>query len=241
MIVIPSFQRYENLKKYTLAFLEKHGIPNEEICVVVSQHDEQFDQYLTLPCGVLITEAKKIGDVHNFITDSFEEGEFICELDDDIRHIKDKDLNHIEDFKEVMAKARSMLEEHKCSYCGTYSVCSKMYMNSSPEYSFDLKYCLGLIRFRIVRKEIKCLTSYSEDYENCLRHYIRDGKIIRLNHISGITSNYAAGGCDGSGRNDETEKEHKQVLCDLFPKYTTLWQRKNGKWDIRLKDRSTVI
>ena len=63
-----------------------------------------------------------------------------------------------------------------------------------------------------------CKTSYSEDYENCIRHYVRDGKIIRLNHICGITANYAAGGCDGSGRNLETERTHKEELESIRQK-----------------------
>ena len=240
MIVIPSFERYDNLKKHTLSFLKRYDIPDSEIVVVVSEHDKQLSQYLTLDCGVIVTEANKIGDVHNFITDTFDEGEFICELDDDIRHIKNKDLINIESFTDLLSTAKNLLVENKASYCGTYSVPNKMFMNKSNEISLDLKYCLGLIRFRFIRKEIKCKTSYSEDYENCIRHYVRDGKIIRLNHICGITANYAAGGCDGSGRNLETERTHKEELCKLFPNHTTLFQRKNKRYDIRLKDKSPI-
>tara|TARA_R110000787_G_scaffold127227_1_gene238642 strand:- start:724 stop:933 length:210 start_codon:yes stop_codon:yes gene_type:complete len=61
-----------------------------------------------------------------------------------------------------------------------------------------------------------------------------------MNHIAGITSNYAENGCAGTGRNIDTEKIDKQILNNLFPKYTTLFQRKNQHWDLRLKDRSSV-
>lgn len=238
MIIIPSYQRFEKLKLNTLAYLKMHGILDEEICVVISEHDEQLDQYLSLPCGVLVTSANKIGQVHNFITETFQEGEFIIELDDDIRDIKDKDLESIGDFRFLMDAARSLMIKHDCSYCGTYAVNNKMFMNKSNEITTDLCYCLGLIRFRFIRKEIELKTDYSEDFENCIRHYIRDGKIVRMNHVVGITSNYSSGGCCGSGRDNDTEREHKERLMAMFPDYVRLFVRKNGKTDIRLKDRS---
>jgi hypothetical protein len=97
---------------------------------------------------------------------------------------------------------------------------------------------LGLIRVRKIRKDIILETNYAEDFENCILHYIRDGGIIKNNYVAGKTNNYAKGGCNGDGRNIETEKNDKEFLYNKYPKYCKLFQRKNGRWDLRLKDKN---
>ena len=72
--------------------------------------------------------------------------------------------------------------------------------------------------------------------ENCILHFIRDIKILKNNHLCGITRNYAKGGCCDDGRNNETEKEDNVFLTNKYPQYTRLFQRKNGRWDVRLKE-----
>ena len=71
--------------------------------------------------------------------------------------------------------------------------------------------------------------------ENCILHYIRDKKILKNNWIAPITKNYKDGGCNGDGRNNETEKADKEILAKVYPEYATLFQRKNGIWDCKIK------
>ena len=59
--------------------------------------------------------------------------------------------------------------------------------------------------------------------------------IVKNNHIAPITSNYSKGGCDGDGRNNETEKIDKEFLANKYPNHCKLFQRKNERWDLRLK------
>ena len=106
----------------------------------------------------------------------------------------------------------------------------------SKEYTTGLCYSLGIFRIRFIRKEIKLVTNYSEDMENNIRHYLRDGKILRCNWLCGKTTNYSIGGCNADGRDNETEKADKVKLHELFPEYTKLFVRKNGRTDLRLKD-----
>ena len=109
-------------------------------------------------------------------------------------------------------------------------------MSGQPKYTTDLRYMLGILRIRRICKTIKLETNYAEDMENCILHYIRDGKLLKCNHLAGITQNYSKGGCDGDGRNQETEKKDKEYLANKYPQYCRLFQRKNGKWDCRLKE-----
>jgi len=96
---------------------------------------------------------------------------------------------------------------------------------------------LGCIRFRFVRKDITLETNYSEDFENCILHYIRDGGILKSNWIAPRTRNYAAGGCAADGRNNESEKTDKEYLANKYPHHCKLFQRKSGIWDLRLKHK----
>ena len=101
------------------------------------------------------------------------------------------------------------MKEEQVSYAGLYSVDNNLFMSKSKEYTTELCYSLGIFRIRFIRKEIKLVTNYSEDMENNIRYYLRDGKILRCNWLAGVTNNYSAddGGCDGDGRNFETEKK----------------------------------
>jgi len=114
-----------------------------------------------------------------------------------------------------------------------------MFMSQCNQYTYDLRYMLGLLRIRSIKKDIILSTNYSEDFENAILHYIRDSQILKNNWIAGITSNYSPGGCDGDGRNIETEKKDKEYLANTYPEYCKLFQRKkNGRWDLRLRDRT---
>ena len=58
-----------------------------------------------------------------------------------------------------------------------------------------------------------------------------------MNHVAGKTKNYAIGGCDGSGRNIDSEKKDKETVLSLYPDYCKLFQRKNGKFDLKLRHK----
>jgi hypothetical protein len=187
-----------------------------------------------IKANIVVTDIRGIGATHNFISAYFGEGEYIVELDDDLNRLIDKDRNELSNFKDLC----KLIEEH-CSYGGTYSVDNSMFMSGCEQYTTDLRYMLGCVRFRFVRKDIAVQTDYAEDMEHCILHYIRDGKIVKNNWIAPITKNYNDGGCDGDGRNIERERVDKQYLADTYPQYCRLFQRKNGRWDCRLKHYKT--
>jgi len=235
--VIPSYQRVDKLKNNTLKYLDKQGISKDDIYIVVRVDDEGysiFDDY-----NIIKTDVKGIGKTHNFITEYFEEGEYICEIDDDLTDMIDTKNESIENFEEVINELVSEIDGADLSYGGFYSTPNPYFMkNVKTKYTKDLRYMLGLIRVRKIRKDIILETNYAEDFENCILHYIRDGGIIKNNYVAGKTNNYAKGGCNGDGRNIETEKNDKEFLYNKYPKYCKLFQRKNGRWDLRLKDKN---
>tara|TARA_R110001592_G_scaffold61932_2_gene189275 strand:- start:1435 stop:2160 length:726 start_codon:yes stop_codon:yes gene_type:complete len=236
--IIPSFQRCYKFTELTYQFLQDQDIDLQDVWLILREDDPQLDLYGMLPVNHLITDTKGIGMTHNEITSYFDEGDYLVELDDDLKKIIDINRKPITNFKEVCKTMFTNLESKKLSFGGTYSVANPMFMKGCKEYTTDLRYCLGCVRFRINRKDIILHTNYAEDFENCILHYLRDGGILKNNWISPVTKNYAPGGCDGDGRNIDTEKKDKEHLVDSYPDLCVLFQRKNGKWDLRLKDKN---
>ena len=241
--VIPSYKRYEQLKLKTLRFLNSHQIKNEDIFIFVRVDDEDLVNYHKLKEDGynIITSIgiEGIGKTHNYITEYFEENEFICEIDDDLIDIVDKDKNSIVSLEEEIEQMTNIMNNENINYCGLYSVNNSMFMNQSNHFTTDLRYSLGIFRLRRICKDIVLETNYSEDFENNILHYLRDGKMLKNNWLHGITKNYAIGGCNGDGRNNETEKRDKEYLHNKYPEYTRLFQRKSGVWDLRLKHYKT--
>ena len=237
-IVIPSYQRYDKLKKHSLKYLDKHNIARGCIIIVIRTDDKDYDKYMTLKeegYEVASTDIKGIGATHNFITKRVFKNEVIIEIDDDLKKVVDEQRRDILSFDYEMTKIIDKMNDEKVNYAGLYSVANPLFMSNQAQYTTDLRYMLGILRIRRVCKDIIVETNYAEDMENCILHYIRDGKLLKCNHLAGITQNYSKGGCDGDGRNNDTEKKDKEYLANKYPEYCRLFQRKNGKWDCRLK------
>ena len=236
--VIPSYQRAEQLKKKTLTYLEEHCVPRNDIYIFIRVDDKDIQSYYLLKQDgynvIILNDIKGIGRTHNAITEHFDEGEYIIEIDDDMTNLITNTGEKVS-FLECCQTMKNKMIEVGASYGGTYQCDNKMFMSSCKEYTYDLRYLLGCLRFRFVRKDIVLETNYSEDFEGCILHYRRDGVIVKNNWIAPKTSNYSIGGCDGDGRNIESEKIDKEFLATKYPNHAKLFQRKNGRWDLRLK------
>jgi hypothetical protein len=236
--VIPSYQRPYIFRDYTLKFLSKHGVSVNDIYVFVREDDPYADYYLK-SCNIIKCNVKGIGKTHNFITETFDEGEFIVEIDDDLEELYDNERNPVTDFLSIVNDMKERMTENNISYGGTYQVVNPMFMSHCNHYTNDLRYMLGCVRFRFIRKDIILETNYAEDFEGCILHYLRDGAILKNNWIAPKTKNYQNGGCCSDGRNIETEKADKEFLANKYPDYCKLFERKNGHFDLRLKHRKS--
>tara|TARA_R110000822_G_scaffold35851_3_gene100848 strand:+ start:1077 stop:1838 length:762 start_codon:yes stop_codon:yes gene_type:complete len=240
--VIPSYKRSEILQAKTLKYLDEMGIDRNEVYVFIREDDTDYEGYKSIEgINLLAIDIKGIGATHNYITDHFSEGEFIIELDDDLDYLIDNERKRIKSFRELCETMKNKMEEEGCSYGGTYSVANPMFMSKCEEYTTDLRYCLGCLRFRFIRRDIKVETNFAEDMEHCILYFIRDGKILKNNWIAPHTKNYADGGCNGDGRNYESEAKDKKYLAEKYPFYCRFFVRKNGKPDCRIREYKSSI
>ena len=236
--VVPSFQRPTIFKEQTLAFLKKHNVDEKDIYLVLREDDPYLNDYLdrATDINVLITDVKGIGKTHNYITEYFDEDSFLVEIDDDLIDLFDNERTPVNDFKKIVTDMKAKMTEECINYGGTYQVVNPMFMSGCKQYTTDLRYMLGCLRFRFVKKDIVLETNYAEDFENSLLHFLRDGKILKNNWVAPKTKNYQDGGCKSDGRQNDTEKSDKVFLSSTYPKYCKIFQRKSGEWDLRLKE-----
>tara|TARA_B100000767_G_scaffold233443_1_gene225804 strand:+ start:3495 stop:4250 length:756 start_codon:yes stop_codon:yes gene_type:complete len=240
--IIPSFQRSEILQAKTLKYLDVMGVDRSDVYVFIREDDTDYQGYANIQgINLLPIDIKGIGMTHNYITEHFEADEFIVEIDDDLENIVDQTRKPIEDFLGLCDLMKSKMEEVGASYGGTYAVANPLFMSKCEEFTTDLRYCLGCLRFRFIRKDIKVKTNYAEDMENCILHFIRDKKILKNNWIAPRTKNYADGGCNGDGRAFESEQKDKKYLADKYPLYCRYFERKNGKPDCRVREYKDSI
>tara|TARA_R100000541_G_scaffold52682_1_gene60464 strand:- start:409 stop:1164 length:756 start_codon:yes stop_codon:yes gene_type:complete len=240
--IIPSFQRSEILQAKTLKYLDVMGVDRSDVYVFIREDDTDYQGYANIQgINLLPIDIKGIGMTHNYITEHFEADEFIVEIDDDLENIVDQTRKPIEDFLGLCDLMKSKMEEVGASYGGTYAVANPLFMSKCEEFTTDLRYCLGCLRFRFIRKDIKVKTNYAEDMENCILHFIRDKKILKNNWIAPKTKNYADGGCNGDGRAFESEQKDKKYLADKYPLYCRYFERKNGKPDCRVREYKDSI
>ncbi len=239
--VIPSYQRSREIQLKTLKYLGEQNVPAKSIYIFVREDDPEIQKYRDLKeFNIIEANVKGIGKTHNFITDTFDEGEFIVEIDDDMVDLIDCEKNSV-NFIDKCCEMKKLINEKKASYGGTYQCDNSMFMGANKEFTFDLRYCLGCLRFRFIRKEIRVETNYAEDFENCILHYLRDGLIVKNNWICPMTKNYNKGGCDGDGRDLETERWDKEFLAEKYPDYCRIFERKNKRTDLRLKDKKPKL
>lgn len=235
--IIPSFQRSEILQAKTLKYLDVMEVDRSDVYVFIREDDTDYEGYNNIEgINLLPIDIKGIGMTHNYITEHFEADEFIVEIDDDLENIVDEKRKPIEDFLGLCDLMKSKMQELECSYGGTYAVANPLFMSKCEEFTTDLRYCLGCLRFRFIRKDIKVKTNYAEDMENCILHFIRDKKILKNNWVAPKTKNYADGGCNFDGRNFTSEQKDKKYLADKYPLYCRYFERKNGKPDCRIRE-----
>lgn len=78
-------------------------------------------------------------------------------------------------------------------------------------------------------------TRFKEDFERSIKFYIKDEGVVRLNRFMYKTKYYAKGGINANGRDVEKEDRDAKILKDKYPDYITVYKKKTGRTNIRLK------
>lgn len=76
-----------------------------------------------------------------------------------------------------------------------------------------------------------------DDFERSLLHWERFGNVLRFEEYSFIEKIFQnPGGLQAGDRNEEDDKKERERIVATWPEVTKLWRRKNGRWEIKLRD-----
>lgn len=257
VVAIPSYRRPNELKKKTLKTLKEGGVPASKIYVfVVKDQLKEYEEILEPDTyNKLIVGKVGLDNQRVFISDYFPKGQHIVSLDDDIKSIvkivgrgEGKGGSHFKkmtNIPEFFTNAFKIAKEKGAGLWGVFPIPNSLYTNTvrTEAVSTRLSYIIGAFYGYVNSKDPKIklkLGDAMEDRERTLLYFIRDGTVVRFNHVSFHTNFFAPGGMDSPTRRKEHEIGAKE-LEKRYPGYVKahlkppdrLGLHPNGLWDIR--------
>jgi hypothetical protein len=256
-IAIPSLSRADIICHKTLKLCKLFNIPQDKIYIFVilpekcsyifelKKHNLENINIIVGPIG--------LDKMRNFITNYFDEGEYLLNMDDDIDAIyklsidttitdlkkasRYKLLEIKDDFISLINNTFEICKKENIGLFGIYPVKNGYFMKSLPDITYDLRFCVGTLWGCINDKSIIINIEEKEDFDRTLQYYIKYGKILRLNTITIKTRYYKTQG--GMQQNNidrkETSKESCKYLLEKYPKYTKLYNgKKSGIFEVKL-------
>ena len=233
-IAIPSYQRPELCKNLTLTFLNLNQYPNDLITIFVASEEEKLAYEKNIArslYGKIVVGKKGLKEQRNFISEYYDEGQVIIQMDDDIKGIKSSFLT----FPQIVLHAKNLFEKHTCGLFGVLP--NDDTRRFKDDYTTHLAHILGSFFICRNHRDLVCNVEEKEDYERTLLYFLRYGSVIRYRG-AGVSTDYTknAGGLQQEGR----EARMLEGAKYLGEKYPTLCRvmRKNNKPDLFLDFRA---
>jgi hypothetical protein len=241
VVAIPTYNRQDVLEHKTLKTLIEGGVSKNRIYLFVA-NKEQYKLYEeVIPKNMykeIIIGKKGIANQRNFIANYFDEGQYIISIDDDVEEfqmLKGEKLVKLKNVEDFFVNAYKLLKKNKLFIWGIYPVQNPFFMYK--EITTDLRFIIGVTYGFITRHTRKLRPSINaetkEDYEQTILYYNMDGGVMRFNNITTKTKFNAPGGL-GTDRY-ERNKSAATYLFKTYPDIVTVFQRKNGTYEVKLK------
>lgn len=241
VVAIPTYNRQDVLENKTLKTLIDGGVSKNKIYLFVA-NQEQYRLYQeSIPKNMykeIIIGKKGIANQRNFIANYFEEGQYVVSMDDDVEEfqmLRGEKLAKLKNVEDFFVDAYKLLKKNKLFIWGIYPVQNPFFMYN--EVTTDLRFLIGVTYGFIVRHNRNLRPSINsetkEDYEQTILYYKMDGGVMRFNYITTKTKFNAPGGL-GTDRY-ERNKSAATYLFKKYPDIVTVFQRKNGTYEVKLK------
>jgi len=184
-----------------------------------------------------------MGAIRRFIQKYYPEGTPVMNFDDDLidilRKENDKLMVPVENLEEqVILRGFDALKEHNANLFGVYAAANAMFMKN--RISVGLYYCIGSCWGVITRhdEDLSVTLDDKEDFERTLQHYVKDGKIVRLDDITCKTKYYGVGGMQEE-RTEDRITESSKILVQRYPQLCSMYIRETTNHaELRLRDTS---
>ena len=222
-IVIPTYGRPELVQEKTLAMLHSYKIPKEQITLFVANKKEYDIYYTKVPStlyGSIVIGVPGLMQQRNFIMQYYPLGTQLVSFDDDVGalwQLEGEKLIPVVSLKQVIQRGFSLCKRLGYHMWGIYPTKNAGWM--SPEPSTNLKFLIGHM-YGIINRKIILHAPLKHDYELSLENAVRDGGVVRLNHITATTKMGKVGGIGKTV--EERGSTYKKVIQYLINKYPGL-------------------
>jgi hypothetical protein len=243
VVAIPSYRRAKTLREKTLALLERHNIPAEKITIFVGNQEEYETYRKEIPEQYNIVVGQVgMGAIRRFIQNYYPEGTQVMNFDDDLsevmKKIDDKTMVPVTDLAgEVICRGFVECQKNEAYLFGVYAAANAMFMKN--RVAVGLYYCIGSCWGLITRhdKDLTVSLDDKEDFERTLQHYVKDGKVVRLDDITVKSKYYTEDGGMQVTRTDDRILESAKILAERYPELCSMYIRETtGHAELRLRD-----
>ena len=253
-VAIPSYNRSDIIIDKTLRTLQEGRVPHSCIYIFVANEEERKLYKERVPKELykkIVVGELGICKQRRFIMDYFNEGKEIVYMDDDItgvfQAIDSKTLRRVENLHELIKQSFYRLD--KSNLWGVYPVANPFYMKPKEideendscfslkeNLTTTLKFCVGCFygirnhHDTLFYPDLKMIEK--EDYDICIKFFIRDGCMNRYNNICVKQKKYSKGGCGNGEPRIKRNKEMAKLLCEKYPEYVSM--KKGSDCEVRL-------
>jgi hypothetical protein len=249
VVVIPSYERVNILKEKTLKMLKEGGVPLSRVYVFVADKQEEAAYKAAgLGAGIKIVVGKLgITNQRVFIRQYFPPKTKIVSLDDDVECLLNMDpvthklvpfaANRLHAFFDQAFKTAAA---HKMGLWGIFPTPNPFYMVGQAPSSTTLKFVIGTVHGFVNSHGDIAIGDIEEkeDVEMTIQYYMRDGGVLRFNHVAFKTRfKNPTGGLGGVEKRFEANKRAAEYLAAKYPGCTRIKVRKNGMHEIVLRMR----
>tara|TARA_R110000822_G_scaffold58780_1_gene146894 strand:+ start:7752 stop:9029 length:1278 start_codon:yes stop_codon:yes gene_type:complete len=256
-VAIPSYNRSDIITEKTLRTLHEGRVPSSCIYIFVANEEEKKLYRKSMPkelYKMIVVGELGITKQRRYIMDYFSEGIELVFIDDDITDVfqatDNKTMSKVENLHKLINQAFYRLDKSKM--WGVYPVSNPFFMKPKEvdendswfslkeNQTTDLRFCAGCLYGIINHHDMKYYPSIEEkeDYETCIKMFLRDGCITRYNNICIKQQKYSKGGCGSGEPRIKRNQEMAKKLCDAYPDYVSM--KTGSDCEVRLKKLTSV-
>ena len=228
-IAIPSYRRSDTLKAKTLELLAQHKLDPKRVTIFVADEKEYKIYKKALegsPYDHIVIAAPGLVGARNFIRFHYKEGTPVVFMDDDLKRIDTLpfgEANKLEPVRnlerDVIYRGFHAMREHQAYLWGIYAAKNPFYMKDKIQVG--LYFIVGSFYGTIIRRsdDLVIGTSDKEDYERSVQHFIKDGRVVRLDFITADTNYYGEKGGLQETRTQATVEAGAHYMLKKYPKF----------------------
>tara|TARA_R110002167_G_scaffold117249_2_gene293059 strand:+ start:1296 stop:2042 length:747 start_codon:yes stop_codon:yes gene_type:complete len=243
-IAIPSYKRSKSIRERTLNYLINICNISPKIINVFVANKKEYEDYKYLKeIGInIIIGVKLLHKQRNFIQNFYNDGDFIMQFDDDIDSLKikkGKETKVLTDLDSIIRIGFNESLKNKTKLFGVGAVDNHFFMNNkiSTNLKLIVGSCFGLIIDK--DKSLSLTLEEKEDYERTIKHFLKFGKVVRLNMIATKTTYYTGAGGMVDNRTEEEQNKSALYLCKKYPNLIKLNTNRKSKYlELRLNNRA---